>query len=237
MEHKENAVIAEEKKATAGFKFWLQFANFVKKILLNKKIMLTALLAIVAVIIATIVFVLIQEKHRKAVKLLYVDAFYKYSEIQNDMTKINMERAGRAIAALEKVVNYNYKFPEYYLAHYELGNIYISLNKLDLAKKHYQALTNADKDLFIRGKALINLAKIYQHEEKYDEALKIYNDLVSTYQDYNRDVAYYFMGICYEKKGNIDKAISAYKMVNKESAYGQEAEKSIQIIEQLKRLN
>lgn len=217
--------------------FWLEFGKFVKKFILNKKIMLSFLALVVAVIIATVIYVVVQEKQKKEIKNLYVDAFYKYSEIQNDMSNINMERAGRAIAALEKVVHYGKNFPELYLAYFELGNIYVSLNKMDLAKKYYQQASLADKDFFIRGKAVLNIAKMLQNEEKYDEAIKVYEDIVADYKNFYRDVAYYFMGMCYEKKGNIDKAITAFKMVNKESSYGEQAQSSIEIIEQLKRLN
>jgi tetratricopeptide (TPR) repeat protein len=152
------------------------------------------------------------------------------------MDKLNMERAGIAISQLEKVTETGYAFPENFLAYYELGNIYAALDKLELAQKYYLKLKEADEDFFVRGKALLNLAKIYQTQKKYDEAIEIFELLISDYDNYYQDMAYFFMGMVYEAKNETDKAISSYKMVRKDTSYQFEAEKNIEVLNRLQNL-
>jgi tetratricopeptide (TPR) repeat protein len=110
------------------------------------------------------------------------------------------------------------------------------LDKLELAQKYYLKLKEADEDFFVRGKALLNLAKIYQTQKKYDEAIEIFELLISDYDNYYQDMAYFFMGMVYEAKNETDKAISSYKMVRKDTSYQFEAEKNIEVLNRLQNL-
>ena len=130
----------------------------------------------------------------------------------------------------------SYSFPENYLAKYDLATIYLSLNKIDLALPYLESIKNAPKKFFIRGKALIELGKLYQNQENFDLSLAMYNQVIADYTNFYKDTAYYYRGMLYEFQGKIDLAISSYKMVHKESAYGMDAERNIDLIEKAKRL-
>ncbi|HCL57456.1 MAG TPA: hypothetical protein DHW82_10670 [Spirochaetia bacterium] len=209
---------------------------FVKQTLLKRKVFNWMLLALLVVVVVAIAVVIVRENHRKEVKALYTAGFYKYKEIGNQLDDTNKARAGAAKAELEKVIEKGYQFPEYYLAQFNIGNIYIFLNEPDKAKKYFQAVEEADKDFFVRPKAMLGLARIFQNEGNYEEALKIYERVLNDYQDYNQDFAHYLMGICYEKKGEIDKAVENYKKIREDSSYKAEADKSLEIIEKLNQL-
>lgn len=218
-------------------KVWDKIAPFLKNSLLNRKVFYPAMGLILAALAVTVFLVIRYENRHEEVKKLYAEAFYKYRDIQSEMDKLNQERAGLALAALEKVSETGYDFPENYLAEYDLAVIYLSLNKPDLAQKKFEAVMKAPKNLFVRGKAMAELAKLYQNQEKYDEALSVYQRMIDDYTNFYRDMAYYSRGMVYEIQGKIDLAISSYKLVGKESSYGFDAERSIEVIEKVKRLN
>lgn len=226
-----------KKQETAQDKFWKKTGKFLEKVIFNKKIFYSVLSGIVIALTLIIIFVVRHENQHEEVKKLYAEAFFKYREIQSEtMDKLNQDRAGLAIMALEKVDETGYSFPENYLAKYDLASIYLSLNKTDLALPYLESLKAAPKKFFIRGKALIELGKLYQNQENFDQALAIYNGIISDYTNFYKDMAYYHRGMLYEFQGKIDLAISSYKLVNKDSAYGMDAERNIDLIEKAKRL-
>lgn len=217
-------------------KFWHIFENFAKKVLLNKKVIWSIAVVIIAVLALTISLAVSKEKRRKKVQELYLDAYVKYqqvSETTKGSDKINAERIGIAVEALQKVVATKERFSENYLAYLELGNLYILNKDYKNALKYYKEVEKAGSEFFATGLALLNIAKIYQTQAKYDEAIAYYKKMLSTYSNYLQDVANYHLGLCYEKLGKKDLAISAYKKVRQVSSYAFDAKNNLEIINRL----
>lgn len=232
-----------QEENNAELKFWKKFEDFAKKVLFNRKVLWSALLVIIIGVGTTVFLVMQNDKKHRQVRKLYITALEKYGKIQAKMDNINLERAGIAISALEKVNKTGGSFPENYLAYYNLGSIYAALGKEDLAIKYFSKLKDADSDLFICGKAMVNLAKIYQSQAKkqkkaqlYAKAVKIYQNLIDNYKNFYKDVAYFNLAMVYEAQDKIDMAITAYKSVRKTSRLYAEAKKNIEVLNRLQRI-
>jgi tetratricopeptide (TPR) repeat protein len=98
------------------------------------------------------------------------------------------------------------------LAHYYLGKAYIADKKYDIAMQVFDYLNkNAE---FAVGFSEIDfrhdIAKLYEHYEQHEEALKEY--LMLTKQEPNNDDNFYQAGRLFEKREKIEQAFKYYKL-------------------------
>lgn len=230
--------MSKQVEASVEKKFWQTFGNIAKKFILNKKVFWSIFLTIIIGLGVAIFLVIQNNKNADISKGLYVDAFFKFKALMAEK-EITVDKAAEPIRALEGVIKTDIKTPEYYLSHANLGAIYEKLGKLEVALKNFLVLRDASLELDARGAALLNAGRIYQSLNKHEDALALYNGLLDEYPAGNfiKDAVYYAMGLCYLKLQKDDLALSAYKMVGKESSYRKDADDAIELIEKLKKLD
>jgi tetratricopeptide (TPR) repeat protein len=73
------------------------------------------------------------------------------------------------------------------------------------------------KDLFYY-QAQDLLGQVYMKQEKYDEALAVYEKILVNPEVYTLDVVYFHMAELFEKKGDTEKALDYYKKIQDEFA-------------------
>jgi tetratricopeptide (TPR) repeat protein len=122
-------------------------------------------------------------------------------------------------------------FPTFTLAHYNLGNAYMSQGLIDKAKRRYQIVLELKHDF---PEAHNNLGNIYQSQGLMDKAIEHYEiarKLNGAFPD-----AYNNLGAVYQSKGFIDKAIQNYKIALKLKPDFAEAHYNLGLIYQSKGL-
>lgn len=97
---------------------------------------------------------------------------------------------------------------------YKVGEKFDDRGMYGEAKKRFARIVKLDPENK-GGKsddALFGIGRSYLAQKEYDKAIKEFNTLVSTYPqaDLAADAQLY-LGFCYEKKGNKDKAVVTYK--------------------------
>ena len=99
-------------------------------------------------------------------------------------------------------------------AYNDLGAVYTELSQTKEAEEIYQNALRVlgDEDLELRSKIKENLGDILELEEKYDEAIALYQDSKANYQD-KEDLARInnTIGVAYWNKGDVESAIAYFK--------------------------
>lgn len=126
-------------------------------------------------------------------------ALYLYARIKQKQGMVD-----DMIAAYEKLIEID---PGHIAAHMELGFAYLSLDKFEDAKKIAEKLKK-DHEKRPEGSYLMGL--VYFQEKKIDEAM------VQLQKAVRKSVipgAYYYLGLCYLSKGNLEQATSEFQRV------------------------
>jgi superkiller protein 3 len=113
---------------------------------------------------------------------------------------LKKEDIDRAFAELDALLRLTPNDP---WAHMCLGNIYLKLMKPD------EATISLKKASELNPAYLNNLGIVYLKQNMYDEALSTFEKAVAMKQD--NQLTYTYLGIIYEKKGDLDKAALMYK--------------------------
>lgn len=131
--------------------------------------------------------------------------------IEPEMTKTKMLLAGisvnhkhykNAIAVYQSIPT---SAKEYIQAQHEIVDIYETTERFDDALALLKNLPNADKD----ADTLIKIGNLYRNQEKYDLALKSYDDAAKIFGETIPEEywhLHYVRGIAYEQAGNWERA-------------------------------
>src|ERR1700694_294062 len=89
------------------------------------------------------------------------------------------------------------------------GNEYYQQSQFDLAAAQYQKALDAEPG---NATAQYNLANALQKQKKYDEAVRMLDQLASTPAAKNlKPAAYYNQGVAYSHLKNLEQSIESYK--------------------------
>lgn len=89
------------------------------------------------------------------------------------------------------------------------GNEYYRMSQFDLSEMQYRKALASNPKNYV---AQYNLANALQQQKKYDEAIKVLEDLAGTTTDVHlKSAAYYNQGVAYTKIKNLQSSIDSYK--------------------------
>lgn len=146
-----------------------------------------------------------QEKFIDAIQLLTqainLEPEHMFYKMRADC-EVSAEQNENAILDYEISIKMN---PSYVEAYNGLTYVYKSLNKLDKAEKVLNDLLKNNPN---RPELILNRAIFYRESEEYEKAI---NDYSAFYHyDSTHPLMVYYLGYCYEKTGNLYKAINLY---------------------------
>lgn len=139
-------------------------------------------------------------------KSLNLDNENLASKFNKGLVLFNLKNYEKSIFVLEDLVNSKNFIEKDFHCFYILGMNYLNINNLD------KSLFYLKKSISINNNfvpSLINIANIYAHQEKYNEAIKLLNDAKSI--DKNNSLIFYNLGNNFEKSKQYDKAIEAFE--------------------------
>jgi tetratricopeptide (TPR) repeat protein len=89
------------------------------------------------------------------------------------------------------------------------GNEYYRQSQFDLSEIQYRKALASNPKNFV---AQFNLANALQQQKKYDEAIKVLEDLAGATTDVHlKSAAYYNQGVAYTRIKNLESSIDSYK--------------------------
>lgn len=115
----------------------------------------------------------------------------------------NIDMTEKAITQFEKAAAIN---PNDHIIQYNLGTLYLRMNKFDEALKSYEKSVKLVSNY---PASHFGLASLYQQKNLLDEALSEYQKTIRLNNNYPN--AHYNLGTLYEKKNLTDKALAEYK--------------------------
>ena len=128
------------------------------------------------------------------------------AKFNKGLVLFHLKKYEESIFVLEDLVNSKNFNREDFHCFYILGMNYFNKNNLD------KSLFNLKKSIAINNNyvpSLINIAIIYSHQEKYNEAINLLNNAKSI--DKNNSLIFYNLGNNFEKSKQYDNAIKAFE--------------------------
>ena len=118
----------------------------------------------------------------------------------------NLKNYEESIFVLEELVNSNDFNENDFQSFFILGMNYIEIKNIDKSS-YYLKKSISINDKFVPS--LINLANNYSYQERYNEAIKLFNDAKSL--DKNNSLIFYNLGNLFEKIKQFDNAIESFE--------------------------
>ncbi|MBN2372689.1 sulfatase-like hydrolase/transferase [bacterium] len=95
--------------------------------------------------------------------------------------------------------------------HYNLGNVYLKTNHLDMAEKKFQEMLSFTQDPVVISAALGNIGGIYVRQKHFKKAMEKFKESIK-YNSINRD-AHIGLADSYYSLGDIDNSINEWKNI------------------------
>ena len=106
------------------------------------------------------------------------------------------------------------------------GNKFYQQSQFDLAEAQYRKALEYEPD---NEKAKYNLANALQKQNKYDEAVKLLDDLAPGAKDNSlKSAAWYNQGVAYSKMKNLDASIESFKKALRINPNDKEARENLE---------
>ncbi|MGZ3937529.1 MAG: tetratricopeptide repeat protein [Flavisolibacter sp.] len=106
------------------------------------------------------------------------------------------------------------------------GNTFYQQSQFDLAEAQYRKALEYEPD---NEKAKYNLANALQKQNKYDEAVKLLDDLAPNSKNNSlKSAAWYNQGVAYSKMKNLDASIESYKKALRLNPNDKEARENLE---------
>ena len=183
-------------------KFTLQAKSYLDE---NSKQVFYMVSGILIVVILIIVYVYV---HKQNVE----EAQGQLGIAQVEYTNLNYDRA---IKRLERLIEDYSGTDEADQGMFLLANVLYQKEKYDEAKVHFEQFVDSysgSKILLASG--IAGLAACYEKEKNFLEAAEAYSKAASTAPYFvEADNYIYLSGICYNKAGNIDKAVEKFEFL------------------------
>lgn len=151
------------------------------------------------------------EKIQKAIEKIEA-GLQGMTKTEEDPARAKLEklRAEERLIRLEQAKDLVQSYPNEYSYRYDLGRFYLEDGQLSEAIKELQLAQRSPK---VRTRSLILLGKAYLEKGFHDLAVDQFNTVKSEIpgmNDQKKDVLYQ-LGIAYERLGNMDQAMDAFK--------------------------
>ena len=183
-------------------KFTLQAKSYLDE---NSKQVFYMVSGILIVVILIIVFVYAHNENVEEARGQLGIAQVEYSNLNYD----------RAVKRLEKLIENYSGTDEADQGMFLLANVLYQKEKYDEAKAYFEQFVDSysgSKILLASG--IAGLAACYEQEENFLEAAETYSKAASTAPDFvEADNYLYLAGICFNKAGDIDKAIEKFEFL------------------------
>ena len=146
-------------------------------------------------------------------KVLKLDEFNFYALGVKGVAYINKDNYKEAIKCLESSIKY---YEDKFLVKL-LGDCYTILKKKDIALYYYNRALEEQEELHhLDDEELADInwktASIYYSKRKYELSKNCYEKYIEIYP--NDDVAINWIGVCYDRLGNLEQAITYFKKAN-----------------------
>jgi TonB family protein len=155
------------------------------------------------------------EAYKNAIRIDpdFSEAYYRLGE-----TYYTQEGYEEAVEAYKQMIRTR---PDFADAYFGLAASYERLSRFDEAISTYERVLQINSDLYVAQKAYLNLSTIYDDIGRNKEATAAYQKLIQVETELLtdnpkganlRDIYAYWMARIYEKMGDDEKAIEAYKL-------------------------
>lgn len=202
-----------------------EFVTTVNKIIdfatRRKKELIAGAAAVVVIILVVIGIRIVKAQQIKRESVLLSRIFQLSSEVMDEPDKLT---------ELEALAG-NGKFAR--IATIQLASYWYEKKDFVKAQDLLEKFPAKSKDLFYY-QAQDLLGQVYMKQEKYDEALAVYEKILDNPEEYSLDVVYFHMAELFEKKGDTEKALDYYKKIQDEfsqSYYAYDAASEIRKLE------
>jgi len=129
-------------------------------------------------------------------------------------------RGERLIGLLEIIDEYS-GTDQAYIAAFYAGNSYLALNKADEAIEYFEMSLNSPSKTVIEG-SYAGLGACFELKKDYNEAANYYEKAANLSIDEKTKARYnYYAGLCYEKIGEVEKAVQIFKDIMFKNRYNE----------------
>lgn len=189
---------------------WLKLSVYYFKN--NLKVLIVTISSILFIIIAGSSIIYMKKNNNKLSAEMFSQAMETYHLGDTKTGEITKTNLIDSIAILKNIIE---KYPNTQsaaLAYYYLGNFYFELADYQQALSQYQYFVNKYSNHSLIDAVRINIANIYELQKNYDEAVKIYENLVnsSTINAKQKDDLKLNLARVYELQNQILKAKNIY---------------------------